>query len=45
MAAPQKKVIVTCAITGGIHTPNLEIATPDDTRVMLQLKGQNAVAF
>ena len=23
MAAPQKKIIVTCAITGAIHTPSM----------------------
>lgn len=28
MAAPQKKVIVTCAITGGIHTPSMSPYLP-----------------
>jgi uncharacterized protein (DUF849 family) len=28
MAAPQKKVIVTCAITGGIHTPTMSPHLP-----------------
>ncbi len=28
MAAPQKKVIVTCAITGGIHTPSMSPHLP-----------------
>ncbi|WP_137918519.1 3-keto-5-aminohexanoate cleavage protein [Hydrogenophaga sp. 2FB] len=28
-----------------LQSLNLEVATPDDTRAMLQLKGQNAVAF
>ena len=28
MAAPQKKIIVTCAITGGIHTPSMSPYLP-----------------
>lgn len=28
MAAPQKKIIVTCAITGGIHTPSMSPHLP-----------------
>ena len=28
MAAPAKKVIITCAITGGIHTPSMSPHLP-----------------
>ena len=28
MAAPQNKVIVTCAVTGGIHTPTMSPYLP-----------------
>jgi len=32
MAAPQSKVIVTCAITGGIHTPSMSPHLPITAR-------------
>ena len=32
-------------VVGVIKSLNLEVASPDETREMLQLKGKNAVAF
>jgi len=61
MAAPHRKVIITCAVTGAtlarsnaeqvskvrriLEELGLEIATPDDARAMLRLKGKNNVNF
>jgi hypothetical protein len=42
------KVIITCAITGAVHTPSmspLDIATPADARAMLCTKGKDNVGF
>jgi uncharacterized protein (DUF849 family) len=45
------EVIITCAVTGSIHTPtmspdpSLGIASPKEARAMLSLKGGDAVAF
>ncbi|HSV83552.1 MAG TPA: hypothetical protein VLK85_30505 [Ramlibacter sp.] len=45
MAKPPK-VIITCAVTGAIHTPiGHEIATPTEARQLLALKGAVATAF
>jgi uncharacterized protein (DUF849 family) len=52
--AKSRKVVITCAITGSIHTPSIsphlpvtpdEIATPDEAREILALKGADQVAF
>jgi uncharacterized protein (DUF849 family) len=45
MAAAQGKVIITCAITGSIHTAAQAGAAPEDARQMLKLKGGNNVHF
>jgi len=48
MAAAQGKVIITCAITGAIHTPTMSPHLPitaDEARTMLKLKGGNNVGF
>jgi uncharacterized protein (DUF849 family) len=44
MTAPPRKVIISCAVTGSIHTPS-GVATPDGARRILRLKGRNGVAF
>jgi uncharacterized protein (DUF849 family) len=62
----KRKVIITCAVTGSIHTPSmspylpvtpqeiaevaieglgLDVATPDDAREILGLKGRADVGF
>ena len=48
--AKSGKVIIICAITGGIHTPTMSDAlpfTPDDmeARKILALKGGDQVGF
>jgi uncharacterized protein (DUF849 family) len=49
-----RKVIITCAVTGAIHIRlarqiteglGLEIASPDDAREILKLKGGDRVNF
>ena len=48
MAAAQGKVIITCAVTGSIHTPSMSPhlpVTPDEARALLKLKGGGNVAF
>ena len=32
MAAPQDKVIISCAVTGAIHTPTMSDVLPDYAR-------------
>jgi uncharacterized protein (DUF849 family) len=46
MAAVQSKVIITCAVTGAIHTPTMSACLPaDEARAMLKLKGARNVGF
>ena len=54
-----RKVIITCAVTGAIHTPTMSphlpispeeiaesaVATPNEARTMLNLKGGANVRF
>ena len=48
------KIIISCAITGSIHTPTMsdalpitpdQIATPTEARTLLGLKGADRVKF
>ena len=54
MKTLEGKVIITCAVTGAIHTPSMspylpvtpgQIASPHEVREALGLKGRDHVAF